>query len=115
MRLLVSRRADFLGELVDLGHNVGKLAKGRVEFLTEAQAIYHLNDLSDVIGALAKDIDAFARRAYRAVDLIQPFRGFLHRVDSAVHLLARAVGDIEENFGSIGDSLNRSDHLIDGG
>ena len=78
------------------------------------QIIDHLNDLSDVIGALAKDIDDFARRANRAVDLIQPFRGFLHRVDSAVHLLARAVGDIEENFGSIGDSLNRSDHLIDG-
>ena len=67
MRLLVSGRADFLGELVDLGHNVGNLAKGRVEFLTEAQAIVH------DAGAALHVFDCLARFFLNALDKFGDF------------------------------------------
>ena len=46
--------------------------------------------------------------------LVRPFGGLFHGGNAAVHFLARAVRNIEQNLGGIGHALDGSHHLVDG-
>ena len=74
----------------------------------------HFDDLADVIGAMAENIDDFGGGLNGAVGAVQAIGSLLHGLDAGDDLLAGAVGDVEEDLGGIGDALNGGDHLIDG-
>ena len=45
----------------------------------------------------------------------RPSVAFLHGRDAGDHFFARTIGDIQQDFGGVGDALDRGDHLIDRG
>src|SRR5882724_105935 len=119
LRRFFRQLADFVGDYSESqamftgsGRFDGCIQRQQVGLLR--QVVNDLDDLADVIGPLPQHINDFARRTDGDVDLVQSVRGFLHGVDPAVHLFARAVGNVEQNFGSIGHALNRGHHLVDG-
>ncbi len=79
------------------------------------EVINDFDDLADVVGTMAENVDDFRGRLNSAVGAVQAIGSLLHGLNTGDDFLARAIGDVEKNFGGIGDSLNRSDHLIDGG
>src|SRR5208337_720287 len=78
------------------------------------EVINDFNDLADVIGAMAENIDDFGGGLNGAVGAVQAIGSFLHSLDAGDDLLAGAVGDVQQDLGGIGDALNGGDHLIDG-
>src|SRR5207248_1558368 len=122
-RLLVGRRADFLGELVDFGDYVRDFVQRGTKFIAEVQPF-----LDDARAALHV-FDGLARFALNALDEVGDFfrglRGLFRQLadfvrdlfdglDASDHFFARAIGDVQQNFCGVRDALNRSDHLIDG-
>src|SRR5438876_1885242 len=78
------------------------------------QVVDHLDDFADIVGAVAEDIDDLRRSLNGLVGPVEAIGGLLHRGDPGDDLLARSIGDVEEDFGRIGDTLNRGNHLVDG-
>ena len=76
------------------------------------QVVNYLDNLANVIGARAQCVDNLARGLNGGVDLVQAVGSFLHRANAALYLFARAVGDVEQNFGSVRHALNGRHHLI---
>src|SRR5690349_6449330 len=72
-----------------------------------------LDDFSDVIGAVTEDVDDFRRGLNGLVGPVQAVGGLLHGLDAGDDLFAGAISDIEQDLGSVGDALNRGDHLVD--
>src|SRR5258708_14263522 len=64
---------------------------------------------------MAENVDDFRGRLNSAVGAVQAIGSLLHGLNTSDDFLARAIGDVQKNLGGIGDALNRSDHLIDGG
>src|SRR5258708_34870805 len=79
------------------------------------EVINDFDDLADVVGAMAENIDDFRGRLNSAVGAVQAIGSLLHGLNTGDDFLARAIGDVQKNLGGVGDALNRRDHLIDGG
>ncbi len=79
------------------------------------EVINDFDDLADIIGAMAENIDDFRGRLNSAVGAVQAIGGLLHGLNTGDDFFARAIGDVQKNLGGVGNALNRSDHLIDGG
>ena len=50
------------------------------------------------------------------IELLMRFRPsvvFCMVRDAALHFFTRALRDVEQNFGRVGDALNRGHHLVD--
>ena len=53
-------------------------------------------------------------RLDRVARAVQALGGFFHGDHAGLDFVTRSVGDIDKQLRGIGDSLNRSDHLVDG-
>ena len=78
------------------------------------EVVNDFDDLADIISTLAKGIDNFPRRSDGCVDPVQSVGGLLHGRDAAMDFLTRTIGNIEQHFGSVSDSLNGGHHLVNG-
>ena len=78
------------------------------------EVVDHLDDLADVVGAAAEHVDNFSRRLNGVAGAVESLGGFVHRGHAGAGFFARAMGDIDEQLGGVGDALDGSDHLIDG-
>src|SRR5262249_1151204 len=76
------------------------------------QVIDHLDDLADVVRALPEHIYDLPRTMNRGVDAVQAIGSLLHGRNAVVDFFSRAVGNVEQHLGGVGDPLNRSDHLL---
>src|SRR5207248_7869903 len=118
LRGFLSQLAHFVG---NHGESKAMLARsrsfdGRIQSQQVrlfGQIVDHLDDLANIVGALAENIDDFPGGANGGVDTVEAVSSLVHGPDSAVNLFARAVRNIEQHLGSIGDPLDRGDHLID--
>src|SRR5258708_1573956 len=117
LRGLFGQLADFVGddskaEAVFTGARGfnGSVQRKQVGLFREV--INDFDDLANVVGAMAENVDDFRRRLNGAVGAVQAIGGLLHGLNTGDHFLARAVGDVEKKLGGVGDALNRSDHLI---
>jgi len=77
------------------------------------EVIDDFDDLSDVIGAVTENVDDFGGRLDGLIGAVEAIGGLFHGLNAGDDFLARAVGDIEQDLGGIGDALNGSNHLID--
>src|ERR1700730_12810691 len=71
------------------------------------------NNFTDVIGAVAQNVDDFRGRLNRVIGAIEAVGGLLHGGDAADHFFARAIRDVEQNLGSICHAIDGSNHLVD--
>src|SRR5262249_32295911 len=55
----------------------------------------------------------FRGRLDGAIGAVEAIGGLFHRLNAGEDFLTRTVGDIEEDFGGVGNALDRSDHLVD--
>ncbi len=78
------------------------------------EIVDNFDNLTDIIGAMTQDIDDFSRRLNGLVGAVEPIRGLFHGGDTGDDFFARAIGNVEKDFGGIGNALDRSNHLIDG-
>src|SRR5207245_7845677 len=78
------------------------------------EGINDFDNFADVVGAMAENADDFGGRLDRLVGALQAIGGLFAGLNSGDDFFARAVSDIEQNFGGIGDSLDGSNHLIYG-
>ena len=60
-----------------------------------SQVVDHLNDLADVIRALAESGNDFARGMDGGVDPVKSVGGLVHNADTAMHFFAGSIGDIQ--------------------
>src|SRR5262249_10466649 len=51
----------------------------------------------------------------RAVDFVQPVRRLFHGRDPVVYFLSRAVGNIKQDLGGVGHTLDGCNHLVNRG
>src|SRR5882672_9752899 len=119
LRGLFSELADFVGNhrepetvLAGAGSLDGGVEGEQVGLF--GQVIDDFDDFPNVIGAMAEDVDDFRGRLNGLVGAIEAVGRLFHGLNAGDHFLAGTVGDVQKNFGGIGDSLNGSDHLVDG-
>src|SRR5882762_7530017 len=108
-RLFIGGRANFLGEFVNFGHDVGDFVQRGAKIVAEAQALF------DDARAALHVFDGLARFALNGlVGTVEAVGGLLHGLNAGVHFLAGTIGDIQKDFRRIGNTLNGRNHLVDG-
>src|SRR5216684_2699899 len=119
LRGLFRQLAHFIG---DHGESQAMLARtrrfnGRVQRQKVGllrKIVDDLDDFADVVGAMTEHVDDLRRRLDGMVGAIQTVGGLFHRGNAVYHFLARPIGDVQQDLGSVGDAIDRRNHLIDG-
>ena len=70
------------------------------------EIVNHFDDLADVVGAAAENVDDFSRSLDGVAGAIESFGGLVHRGHAGLGLFAGAVGDVHEHLGGVRHALN---------
>src|SRR5882724_6959940 len=90
----------------------GRVKREQVGLFREV--VDDFDNAADIVSAMAEHVDDFGGRLDGFVGAIEAVGGLFHGLDADDDFFARAIGDIEQNFGGVGDALNGRNHLFDG-